>query len=119
MRMAEPEQKDDASSASSAKSSASSGSAARKRLSAGASAAASAAAAPGSPTPFDRAKRHLLAACSAIGGGLAVAGTLDRTTGGVLVLVGWLAAIVALHRLGRTGSDRGPDPKAPDAERST
>ncbi len=58
--------------------------------------------------PFERAKRHLLFACAAIGAGLAIAGSVDRTTGGVLVLIGWLAAIVALHRLGRTGSDRGP-----------
>ena len=56
---------------------------------------------------FDRAKRQLVLACAAIGGGLAVAGSVDRTTGGVLVLVGWLVGIVALHRLGRTGSDRG------------
>lgn len=69
--------------------------------------------------PFDRAKRHLLLACGAIGGGLAVAGTLDRTTGGVLVLIGWLAAIVALHRLGRTGSDRGSNPEASDAKPSS
>ncbi len=60
-----------------------------------------------SPAPFERAKRHLLLACGAIGGGLAIAGTLDRTTGGVLVLIGWLASIVSLHPLGRTGSDRG------------
>jgi hypothetical protein len=57
--------------------------------------------------PFERAKRHLLLACAAIAGGLAVAGSLDRTTGGVLVLIGWLAGIASLHRLGRTGSDRG------------
>ena len=74
------------------------------------------------PSPFEQAKRHLLLACGAIGGGLAIAGTLDRTTGGVLVLVGWLASIVSLHRLGRTGSDRGgagaapsPSSKAPKA----
>lgn len=64
------------------------------------------------PTPFERAKRHLLLACALIGGGLAVAGTVDRSTGGVLVLIGWLAAVVSLHRLGRTGSDRGSEPKA-------
>ncbi|MDF2691780.1 MAG: hypothetical protein K0S65_163 [Labilithrix sp.] len=56
---------------------------------------------------FDRAKRQLVLACAAIGGGLAVAGSVDRTTGGVLVLVGWLVGLLALHRLGRTGSDRG------------
>jgi hypothetical protein len=60
-----------------------------------------------SPSPFERAKRQLLLACAAIGGGLAVAGSVDRTTGGVLLLAGWLLAIAALHRLGRTGSERG------------
>ena len=69
----------------------------------------------GAPASFQRAKGHFLLACAAIGGGLAIAGTLDRTTGGVLVLVGWLASIVSLHRLGRTGSDRGPAPASPKA----
>ncbi|MBX3263267.1 MAG: hypothetical protein KIS78_17195 [Labilithrix sp.] len=58
--------------------------------------------------PFDRAKRHLVLACAAIAGGLAIAGSVDRSTGGVLVLIGWLGGVVSLHRLGRTGSDRGP-----------
>ena len=64
-------------------------------------------------TPFDQAKRHLLLACLSIGGGLAIAGSIDRTTGGVLVVAGWLAAVVSLHRLGRTGSDRGLEPRRP------
>jgi hypothetical protein len=72
---------------------------------------------PSSPTGFDRAKKHLLLACAAIGGGLAIAGSVDRTTGGVLLLIGWLGGIVALHRLGRTGSDRGTEPRSPKASR--
>ena len=38
------------------------------------------------------------------------AGSIDRTTGGVLLLIGWIGGVVALHRLGRTGSDRGSEP---------
>jgi hypothetical protein len=52
---------------------------------------------------FGRAKRQIVTACAVIAGGLAVAGTLDRTTGGVLVLAGWLLGVAALHRLGRSG----------------
>jgi hypothetical protein len=57
------------------------------------------------PHPFEAAKRLLVLACFGIAGGLAVAGTVDRTTGGVLLLAGWLTAIAALHRLGRAGSE--------------
>ena len=60
---------------------------------------------------FDRAKRLLLLACAGIAGGLAVAGSLDQTTGGVIVLAGWLAAVVALHRIGRSGADSLAAPK--------
>lgn len=59
---------------------------------------------------FEHAKRLLLVACVTIGGGLAIAGSVDRTSGGVLVLVGWLSALVSLHRLGRAGSDGGSTP---------
>lgn len=52
---------------------------------------------------FDSAKRLLLLACAGIAGGLAVAGSLDQTTGGVIVLAGWIAAVAALHRIGRSG----------------
>jgi hypothetical protein len=33
-----------------------------------------------------------------------VAGSVDRATGGVLVLIGWVAGVATLHRLGRAGS---------------
>ena len=55
---------------------------------------------------YTKAKRHLLVACAMIAGGLAVAGSVDRTAGGVLLLVGWIAAVLSLHRLGRAGSER-------------
>jgi hypothetical protein len=51
--------------------------------------------------------KHLfvLSAC-VIAIGVAICGSFDPTTGGVIVLVGWTASILALHRLGRTGSVR-------------
>jgi hypothetical protein len=52
---------------------------------------------------FESARRLYLFAAGAIAAGLAVAGTLNQTVGGVLLVVGWLVAIAALHRLGRTG----------------
>lgn len=54
---------------------------------------------------FEAAKRRLVISCAAIAGGLAIAGSVERTTGGVLVLVGWLSAVAALHRLGRAGAE--------------
>jgi hypothetical protein len=58
------------------------------------------------PDAFERGKRLLLLACAAIAGGLAIAGTMDRSTGGVVLLAGWGIAVAALHRLGRAGSVR-------------
>lgn len=46
-------------------------------------------------------KRLFLSAATAIALGLAVSGTVDRTTGGVLLLGGLITSLVALHRLGR------------------
>lgn len=55
---------------------------------------------------YQAARKLFVWAVSGIAAGLAVAATVDRTTGGVLLLAGWIAGIAALHRLGRTGSSR-------------
>ena len=52
---------------------------------------------------FSRAKKQLVLACTIIAAGLAIAGSLDRTAGGVLVLAGWLGGVASLHKLGRSG----------------
>jgi hypothetical protein len=53
---------------------------------------------------YETTKRRYLAAAALVIVGLAVAGSFDRTTGGVILLVGWSAGILGLHRLGRAGS---------------
>lgn len=53
---------------------------------------------------YETSKRLFVGATAIIALGLAVAGTLDRTTGGVILLVGWIAGIRCLHSLGRAGS---------------
>ena len=55
---------------------------------------------------FARAKLPMLAALGLVSLGLAVAGTIDKTVGGVLVVSAWALGVVALHRLGRAGSSR-------------
>lgn len=55
---------------------------------------------------WETTKRRYLGAAALIIVGLAVAGSFDRTTGGVLLLIGWIAGILGLHRLGRAGSVR-------------
>lgn len=52
---------------------------------------------------FTRARVMFLAAAVAIGVGIAVAGSVDRTAGGVIVLSAWVFAVACLHRLGRAG----------------
>jgi len=59
-----------------------------------------------SDVAFAGARKILVYAAAALALGLAVAGALDRTTGGVIVLASWLGGIGALHRLGRAGSER-------------
>jgi hypothetical protein len=58
------------------------------------------------PDAFERGKRLLVLACVAISGGVAIAGTMDRSLGGVVLLAGWGMGVAALHRLGRAGSVR-------------
>lgn len=55
---------------------------------------------------YQTTKRRYVFAAAMIALGLAVAGSLDRSTGGVILLVGWIAGILGLHRLGRAGSVR-------------
>lgn len=57
---------------------------------------------------WERAKRPLVLAAVGIAGGLAIAGSVERTAGGALVLAAWVLGIAALHRLGRAGSVRRP-----------
>jgi hypothetical protein len=61
---------------------------------------------PGADASFASAKRLFVMAAVGIACGLAVAGTFDRSAGGVILLAAWLVAVVALHRLGRAGSER-------------
>ena len=58
---------------------------------------------------YARAKRVYLGAAVGIAAGLAIAGSVDQATGGVIVVASWALAVYALHRLGRTGSSRPGD----------
>jgi hypothetical protein len=53
---------------------------------------------------WETTKRRYLGAAALVTLGLGIAGSLDRTTGGVILLVGWIAGIFGLHRMGRAGS---------------
>jgi hypothetical protein len=53
---------------------------------------------------YETTKRLYLAAVAIIAVGLAVAGSVDRAAGGVILLVGWIAGVMGLHRMGRAGS---------------
>lgn len=63
-----------------------------------------------SPEPFERAKLPMVLAAVGVAGGLAIAGSIERTAGGAIVLAAWVLGIAALHRLGRAGSARRPGP---------
>jgi len=53
---------------------------------------------------FERAKRQLVIAATGIALGLAVSASIEKTTGGVLLILSWAVGLRALHRLGRAGS---------------
>jgi hypothetical protein len=53
---------------------------------------------------WESTKRRYIGAAALIIVGLAVAGSFDRSVGGVIMLAGWIAGILGLHRLGRAGS---------------
>ncbi len=57
-------------------------------------------------TAYAGAKRIYLAAAVGTAVGLAIAGSIDQATGGVIVVASWALGVYALHRLGRTGSTR-------------
>ena len=58
--------------------------------------------------PFERAKLPMVIAAVGIAGGLAIAGSVERTAGGAIVLGAWVLGVAALHRLGRAGSTPRP-----------
>lgn len=60
---------------------------------------------------FDRAKLPMILAAVGVAGGLAIAGSVERSAGGAIVLAAWVVGIVALHRLGRAGSGARPKPR--------
>lgn len=57
---------------------------------------------------FDRAKLPMVLAAVGVVGGLAIAGSVERTAGGAIVLGAWVVGILSLHRLGRAGSKGSP-----------
>lgn len=59
---------------------------------------------PASPDAFRAARAQLVLGAGIVAVGLAVAGTVDRSIGGVVLLAGWLVAMMGLHRLGRAGA---------------
>lgn len=61
-----------------------------------------------SEAAFERAKLPMILAAVGVAGGLAIAGSVERTAGGAIVLGAWVVGIVALHRLGRAGSRSRP-----------
>jgi hypothetical protein len=57
------------------------------------------------PRSLEQRARALLAAGSVVTTvGIAIAGTVERTGGGIIVVVGWAFIIYGIHSFGRAGS---------------
>ena len=56
------------------------------------------------PARERNARRALAVATFVTASGLAVAGTIDRTLGGVITVAGWVVLVFALHALGRAAA---------------
>ena len=53
---------------------------------------------------WEQAKRLFVGSLLGLAVGLGVAGSLDQTIGGLIVVAAFGLAVVSLHRLGRAGS---------------
>jgi hypothetical protein len=52
-----------------------------------------------------RVRQLMVAGAATAAAGVALAGTVSNALGGVFLLAGWLALVVAIHRFGRAGRD--------------
>jgi hypothetical protein len=52
---------------------------------------------------FERARFLVIVASVMTAAGLGIAGTVDKTAGGVIVLAAWVFGVFSLHKLGRAG----------------
>jgi hypothetical protein len=52
-----------------------------------------------------RARRWLGVAASVVSLGVAVAGTVSRGAGGLILIAGWVVFVAGLHMFGRTGTE--------------
>lgn len=59
------------------------------------------------------ARRAIFAAAALTALGIAVSATSNREVGGVALLVGWVAFVFSLHKLGRAGGARDGGESAP------
>jgi hypothetical protein len=55
------------------------------------------------PVGLPRARALILGGAVLAASGVALSGTLSQGGGGVLLVLGWLVLVVAIHRFGRAG----------------